>query len=94
MQRLDVGELADLVLLAPGEEPADGRHVGHARVPVADGGGEELQKPPGRVLAGIGDDAGHHDGGRSRERNTGGPADGQLAGRIRVGLGGRRLAWL
>jgi hypothetical protein len=86
VQRLDVGQLADLVLLAPGEEPAGGRHVGHACVPVTDGGGEELQEAPRRMLAGIGDDAGHHST-RGQDRNTGGPADGQLAGWVRVDLG-------
>jgi hypothetical protein len=43
------------------------------------------------VLAGIGDDARHRDGTRSQDRNTGGPADSQLAGRIRVGL--RGVGW-
>ena len=33
----------------------------------------------------------HHDGTRRQNRNTGGPADGQLVGRIRVGLGA--IAW-
>jgi hypothetical protein len=60
--------LADMVLLAPGEEPADGDHVGGARVPVADGGGEEFQETPCRTLAGIGDNTRHHDGSRSRNR--------------------------
>jgi hypothetical protein len=58
MQRLDIGELADLVLLAPGEEPTDRGHVGGPGVPVADGGGEECQEPVSGMLAGIGDDAG------------------------------------
>ena len=44
VQRLDVGELAELVVLAPGEEPADGMQVGRPGVLVADGGGEELQE--------------------------------------------------
>ena len=44
MQRLDVGECAELVMLAPGEEPADRMQVGHAGVLVADGGGEEFQE--------------------------------------------------
>ncbi len=60
VQRLDIGELADPVLLAPGEESADGGHVGRAGVPVADGRGEEFGEAAGRAFAGIGDDAGHH----------------------------------
>ena len=61
MQRLDVGELADLVLVAPGEEPADGPVIGHAGVLVADGGGEEFQEAAGGLVAGVGDHARHHD---------------------------------
>jgi hypothetical protein len=55
MQRLDVGELTDLVLVAPGEEPADRRHVGHARISVGDVGSEEFKEAIGRALTGIGD---------------------------------------
>ena len=52
------------------------------------GGGKELEESAGGVLTGVGDDAGHHDGGWVQDGNTGGPSEGQqLAGRIRVGLG-------
>jgi hypothetical protein len=51
VDRLDVGELADLVLLDPGKEVAGGPVIGHAGVLVADGGSEELEEPPGRVIA-------------------------------------------
>jgi hypothetical protein len=44
MQRLDIGDLTEFVLIAPGEEPHDGVVIGRPRVLVADGGGEELQK--------------------------------------------------
>jgi len=79
MQRLDISELADLVVLAPGEEPADSRHIGRAGVPVADGGGEEFEKALGRMLAGIGDHHRHHHGARGRNGGCGRPNDGQLA---------------
>jgi hypothetical protein len=81
-------------LLAPGEEPADRDHVGHARIPVANGGGKELEEAAGGMLTGIGDNAGHRDGGMVQDGNTGGPADGQLAGRIRVGLGVINWHWI
>ena len=54
-QRLDVGELADTVALAPGEEPIDRMQVGHAGVLVANGGGEEFREAASGVLAGVGD---------------------------------------
>jgi hypothetical protein len=43
VQRLDVGELAELMMLAPGEEPADRMQIGCSGVLVADGW------PPDRV---------------------------------------------
>jgi len=43
VDRLDVGELTDLVLLDPGEEVAGGP-IGHARVLVADRRGEKLEE--------------------------------------------------
>ena len=58
VHRLDVGDLAELVLVAPGEEPADGAVVGHARVRVADGGGEEFDEAARGLVAGIGDQRG------------------------------------
>jgi hypothetical protein len=44
MQRLDVGDLADLMLIAPGEEPHGSVVIGLPRVLVADGGGEEFEE--------------------------------------------------
>lgn len=58
VQRLDVSQLADVVTVAPGEEPADRGHVGLPGVLVADGGGEEFQEAPGGVLAGVGEQGG------------------------------------
>ena len=88
MQRLDVGELTELVMLAPGEEPADGMQIGHAGVLVADGRGEEFQEAAGRVVAGVGDDRRHDDRGRDGggdPRRLGGRDDGQLAGLVWFG---------
>ncbi len=42
--RLDSGARAELVRIAPGEEPADGPIAGHAGVLVADGSGGEFQE--------------------------------------------------
>jgi len=58
VDRLDVGELANLVLLDPGKEVAGGPVIGHARVLVADRGGEEFQEPARCMVAGAGDPAG------------------------------------
>jgi hypothetical protein len=44
VQRLDVGELGQFVVLAPGEESADRMEVSRPRVLVADRGGEELHE--------------------------------------------------
>jgi hypothetical protein len=62
--------------------------AGHACVPVADGGGKELEEPPAGALAGVSDDAGHHDGARRQNRSTGGPVDGELPGHAQI-LSGR-----
>ena len=69
MERLDIGELADAVLIEPGEERAHGAVIGHARVLVADRGGEEFEKAAGGMIAGIGD----HD--RHRHRAVQGRPD-------------------
>ena len=61
MQRLDIGDLADLVMVAPGEEPSGGPVIGHAGVLVADGGGEEFEEAAGGLVAGGGDHARHQD---------------------------------
>ena len=45
------------VLVAPGEEPAGGPVVGHARVLVADRRGEEFEEAARGLVAGVGDDA-------------------------------------
>ena len=47
MQRLDVVDTAELVVVGPGEELADRPVVGHARVLVPNGRREEFQEPPG-----------------------------------------------
>ena len=59
MQRLDIGDFADLVLVAPGEEPTAGPVIRHARILVPDRRGEEFQEPARRLVAGVGDDARH-----------------------------------
>jgi hypothetical protein len=56
---LDVGELANLVLLDPGKEVTGGPVIGHASVFVADGGSEELNEPPRGMVAGAGDHSRH-----------------------------------
>ena len=56
MQRLDIGELTELVVVTPSEEPACGVQVSCARVPVADGDAEEFQVAAGRLVAGVGDE--------------------------------------
>ena len=66
VQRLDVDKLAQVVVLAPGEEPAYRMQVGDARVLVADGGGKEFEEAARRMVAGIGDDCRHDDVGRDR----------------------------
>ena len=70
MQRLDIGDLADLEVIAPGEEPSCSPVIGHAGVLVADGGGKEFEEAPGGLVAGGGDNAGHKNAiaGRDRER--------------------------
>ena len=62
---LDIGELADLMLLDPGKEMARGPVIGHARVLVADRGGEEFEEAARGVLAGVGD---HRRDGDAAER--------------------------
>jgi hypothetical protein len=63
MQRLNIGNLADLVPVAPGEEPHDGVVIGLRRVLVADGGGEEFEKAARGLVAGVGDHARHQHAG-------------------------------
>jgi hypothetical protein len=52
VQRLDIGELAEFVVIAPVEESRDGAIVRLPRVLVADGGGEEFQKAARGLVAG------------------------------------------
>ena len=59
VQRLDIGNLADLVVVAPGEEPSCSPVIGHAGVLVADGGGEKLEEAPRGLVARSGDHARH-----------------------------------
>jgi hypothetical protein len=89
VKRLDVGELAQLVMLAPGEEPAHGMQIRRAGVPVADGRGEEFQEAARRSVAGVGDDRRHDDGCRDPGRDPHRPLgrdDGQLAAGFWFGL--------
>lgn len=67
VQRLDIGELAEFVVIAPVEEPRDGAIVRLPRVLVADGGGEEFQKAAGGMVAGGGDHARHQHAGAARD---------------------------
>jgi hypothetical protein len=57
MERLDIGDLADLVPVAPFEEPHGGPVIGLPCVLVADGGGEEFQKAQRGLVASRGDHA-------------------------------------
>jgi hypothetical protein len=61
MERLDIGEIADSVLVKPGEERAHGAVISHPGVLVADRGGEEFEKAAGGMIAGIGDHHRHRD---------------------------------
>jgi hypothetical protein len=63
MQRLDVSDAANAMPVAPAEKVANRPIVSHPRVLVADGGGKELEEPPCGLVAGVGDDARHHDAG-------------------------------
>ena len=60
MNRLDIGEVADAVLLDPGKEVTRGPVIGHAGVLVADRRGEKLDEAARGVLAGIGNRRGDH----------------------------------
>ena len=59
MQRLDIGNLSDLVMVAPGEEPSRSPVIGHAGIFVADGGGEEFEEAARGLVAGGCDHARH-----------------------------------
>ena len=55
MDRLDVGQLANVVLFEPGEERACRPVIGLARVAVADRRRKEFEKAADGALAGAGD---------------------------------------
>ena len=59
VQRFDIGDLANLVMVAPGEERRGGPVIGHAGILVADGGGEELEETARGFVAPRRDDRGH-----------------------------------
>jgi hypothetical protein len=61
VNRFDVGKLADLVLLDPGEEMTRGTVIGHAGVLVTDRRVEKLDKAARGMVAGIGDHRRHDD---------------------------------
>ena len=52
-------ERRDLLDVEPGKKRADGDRVGGAGVRVADVGGEEIEEPQARVLAGVGNQPRH-----------------------------------
>ena len=60
VERLDIGDLADLMMVDPGEEPNDGVIIGRPRVLVADGGGEELEEAARGLVTGLDDHTRHH----------------------------------
>ncbi len=61
VQRLDIGDFADLVMVAPGDEPDAGVMIRHAGVLVANGGGEEFEETARSLVAGGGDHARYQD---------------------------------
>ena len=61
MHGLDIGQLADPVLIDPAEEVAHGPVIGNAGVPVADLGRKEFEETPSRMVAGAGDYGRHCD---------------------------------
>ena len=67
-----------LALLTPGTEPPHGAGIGQARVRVPDVGRKELQEPPGRLLAVVGDEGRQLRQATPRERAGG--KGGQFAG--------------
>ena len=66
MQRLDIGQLADVVTLDPSEERTRCPVIGHARVAVADAGGEEFEEATRGMLAGVSDHRRHRQAGGGR----------------------------
>jgi hypothetical protein len=70
VQRLDIDELAELMLVTPSKELEHRPVVGHTGVFVADGGGKEFEEASGGVVAGVGDHRRDADarGGRSNRR--------------------------
>jgi hypothetical protein len=78
MQRLDLADLADLVMVAPGEEPSCSPVIGHAGIFVADGGGEELEEAADGFVARGGEHARHQDALAGRDSQGFGRRNDQL----------------
>jgi hypothetical protein len=60
MDRLNVGQLPDLLPIAPCEKFPRGAEIGDARVVVLDLRGEEIQEAVNRVIAGCCDQHRHN----------------------------------
>jgi hypothetical protein len=54
MDRFDIDELVDMVLLQPRKERARSPVIGHPRILVPDRRGEELKEPPRGTVASAG----------------------------------------
>jgi len=83
MQRLDIGELTELVVVTLSEKSAYGVQVSGARVPVMDSDSEKFQVAAGRLVAGVGDDRRHDHlspNGRRDPRHLSGGGNGQQGG--------------
>jgi hypothetical protein len=78
VQRLDIGDAANAVPVAPAEKVADSAVVRHAHVLVADGRGKELEEPACGLVAGVSDDARHHDAVAGGDGQGPGRRDGDL----------------
>ena len=66
MQRLDIDELAELMLIAPGKELEHRSVIGHAGILVADGRREEFEEASGGVVTGVVDHRRHDEAPRGR----------------------------
>jgi hypothetical protein len=54
VERLDIREFANAMLLEPGEERTRGPVIGHPGVVVLDRGGEKIEETARRAIAGVG----------------------------------------
>jgi hypothetical protein len=61
VDRLNVDELDDAVLLKPGEEIAGGTVISQSGVFITDRRGKKLQEPARRMIAGTGDRCRHRE---------------------------------